>query len=97
MAIVEPKGPALGPVRKNLRKPSVFVGFSIRRFFRGCSAVSPRMDGEAGGKDVSGPVEDVLNENPSHVALGKTLLGAFWNKSYNMHATNKLIQYWERL
>ncbi len=39
------------------------------------TAVSPRMDGgfsaDGGGKDVSGPVEDLLNENPSHVALGK--------------------------
>ena len=55
-------GPA-GPCASE-KKPKKTSGFY--RFF-----YSSDLRRESPGKDVSGPVEDLLNENPSHVALGK--------------------------
>ncbi len=57
-------GVPLGSFRQDQRKPRKTLGFSW--FFY--SADGPRL---ATGKDNLDPVEDVLNENPSHVALGK--------------------------
>ena len=46
------------------KKTIVFYLFFYTSDLRGWTA-------RLSGKDVSGPVEDLLNENPSHVALGK--------------------------
>ncbi len=48
------------------KKTVVFYWFSYTSDLRGWTA-------RLSGKDVSGPVEDLLNENPSHVALGKSI------------------------
>ncbi len=67
--------PPFGAPLEKPKKTTCFSVFSISRMVRGWSADGSRMvrGWSAGGpgKDNLDPVEDVLNENPSHVALGK--------------------------
>ena len=42
------------------------------------------------GKDISAPVEDLLNENPSHVALGENRT---FTKGVREKCINKIILY----
>ena len=58
--------------------PSRLLGFgpkSIHRLFPGNPAATPRQPGgilaAAAGKDILGPVEDLLNKNPSQSLSGK--------------------------
>ena len=62
------------PFRRRGSSRWVKIGHSAAE---GLQSLCDGWPGRACGKDISGAVEDLLNDNPSHVALGK-ILGVRW-------------------
>ena len=60
--------------------PILYTGFvaAARRLFAGSAPAGA-------GKDILGPVEDVLNKNPSQSLSGKTIL--CWGPMFMIHAS----------